>query len=77
MTDAPKSPADVAEAYTRAARAGDLAALRSLFADDAEMVCRLLDDWLPTGRMTGADNIVAFYSNSSTRGAAPIRIQVK
>ncbi|MCE2483683.1 MAG: nuclear transport factor 2 family protein [Alphaproteobacteria bacterium] len=61
MTSDATSPAEVALAYTRAVRAGDLEALRGLFADDAEMVCRPLDDWLPTGRMTGADNIVAFY----------------
>ena len=61
MSDAVKTPTEVAEAYTRAVRAGDLKALRALFADDAEMVCRPLDDWLPTGRMTGGDNIVEFY----------------
>ena len=61
MSDAIKTPTEVAEAYTRAVRAGDLKALRGLFADDAEMVCRPLDDWLPTGRMTGGDNIVEFY----------------
>ncbi len=61
MTNETKSPAEVAAAYTGAVRAGDLEALRALFADDAEMVCRPLDDWVPTGRMTGADNIVEFY----------------
>ena len=61
MTELAQTPTEVVEAYTRAVRAGDLAALRSLFADDAEMVCRPLDDWLPTGRLHGADNIVAFY----------------
>ena len=61
MVETPQTPVEVVEAYTRAVRAGDLSALRPLFADDAEMVCRPLEDWLPTGRMTGADNIVEFY----------------
>ena len=61
MVETPQTPVEVVEAYTRAVRAGDLSALRPLFADDAEMVCRPLEDWLPTGRMIGADNIVEFY----------------
>lgn len=61
MVETPQTPVEVVEAYTRAVRAGDLSALRPLFADDAEMVCRPLEDWLPTGRMNGADNIVEFY----------------
>lgn len=62
MANEDKSPAEVVVAYTNAVRGGDLEALRALFADDAEMVCRPVDDWLPTGRMIGADNIVEFYS---------------
>ncbi len=51
---------DVVETYVKAVRAGDLTLLRSVCADDMELVMRRSDD-APTGRLHGAEAIVAFY----------------
>ena len=51
---------DVVETYVKAVRAGDLALLRSVCADDMELVCRQREG-VPTGRLNGADAIVAYY----------------
>ncbi len=60
MSDNFPTPTEVAETYVKAVRSGDLKLLRSVFADDMEMVGYPHDE-LPTGRLFGGDAITEFY----------------
>ena len=60
MSDNFPTPTEVAETYVKAVRSGDLKLLRSVFADDMEMVGYPHDE-LPTGRLFGGYAITEFY----------------
>ena len=51
----PMNPIEVVETYFKAVRSQDLHLLRSIFADDMQLVSSTV------GHMTGGDEIVAFY----------------
>ena len=70
MNAEPQTPTEVAGIYVNAVRAGDLNALRSVFADDMEMVAYATEN-CPTGRMRGGDAIAEFYGKLlADRGGA-------
>ena len=70
MSEQYPTPLEVAETYVTAVRSSDLKLLRSVFADDMEMVGHPSDD-LPTGRLRGGDAITAFYGKLlADRGGA-------
>jgi aldehyde dehydrogenase (NAD+) len=60
MIATPKSPTEVVEADVIAVRTSDLELLRSLCADDMELVSLRMAG-IESGRMKGGDAIVAFY----------------
>ncbi len=60
MNDTPQTPTEVAEIYVKAVRAGDLKLLRSVFADDMEMVASPSYE-NHTGHLFGGDAIAEHY----------------